>query len=344
MKKILYGQLPYRGRVEGVKKMSKVKTNSKKTFSDYWSAYSTVAILILMLIVFSILKPKAFMSASNFMKIIEQSSIYILLACGEFFGIILGGIDLSVSSTMALSGVVCAKLMVSGMHPVLAVLIGIILFGAVVGALNGTLINVTGLPPFIITLGTQSVFRGVTYILSDARSVSGISAGFMKAVGGKIGGVIPMPVVIALAVAAFMVFFTTKTKAGRNIYALGGNPQSAYFAGITTKRHQLLCFILSGICASLAGMVNIARLGSAEPNAGTGFETFAIAAVIIGGTSFFGGQGTMWKVVIGGLIIGCINNGLNMIGLSSYYQQIAMGLLIILAVTLDRFFGASKKA
>ena len=319
------------------------KTKTKKSFNDYWSAYSTVAILILMVAVFSILKPKAFMSVNNYVKIIEQSSIYILLACGEFFGIILGGIDLSVSSTMALSGVVCAKLMVSGVHPLLAVILGIFVFGALVGALNGFLINITNLPPFIITLGTQSVFRGLTYILSDARSVSGISTGFMKAVAGKIGGVIPMPIIIALIVAAVMIFFTTRTKAGRNIYALGGNPQSAYFAGITTKRHQLLCFILSGVCASLAGMVNIARLGSAEPNAGTGYETYAIAAVIIGGTSFFGGQGTVWKVVIGAIIIGVINNGLNMVGLSSYYQQIAMGILIILAVTLDRFFGASSK-
>lgn len=321
--------------------MNKIKT--KKTFNDYWCAYSTVAILLLMVAVFSALKPKAFMSINNYIKIIEQSAIYILLACGEFYGIILGGIDLSVSSTMALSGVVCAKLMVSGVHPVLAVILGIFLFGALVGAINGTLINITKLPPFIITLGTQSIFRGLTYILSDARSVSGISIGFMKAVAGKIGGVIPMPIVIALIVAGVMIFITTKTKAGRNIYALGGNPQAAYFAGITTKRHQLLCFILSGICASLAGMVNIARLGSAEPNAGTGYETYAIAAVIIGGTSFFGGQGTVWKVVIGAIIIGVINNGLNMVGLSSYYQQIAMGSLIILAVTLDRFFGASSK-
>lgn len=319
------------------------KTKTKKTFNDYWCAYSTVAILLLMVAVFSALKPKAFMSINNYIKIIEQSAIYILLACGEFYGIILGGIDLSVSSTMALSGVVCAKLMVSGVHPVLAVILGIFLFGALVGAINGTLINITKLPPFIITLGTQSIFRGLTYILSDARSVSGISIGFMKAVAGKIGGVIPMPIVIALIVAGVMIFITTKTKAGRNIYALGGNPQAAYFAGITTKRHQLLCFILSGICASLAGMVNIARLGSAELNAGTGYETYAIAAVIIGGTSFFGGQGTVWKVVIGAIIIGVINNGLNMVGLSSYYQQIAMGSLIILAVTLDRFFGASSK-
>ncbi|MFA9465239.1 MAG: D-allose ABC transporter permease [Velocimicrobium sp.] len=315
---------------------------SKKSFNDYWSSYSTVAILFIMLAIFSALRPNAFLSSGNYVKIIEQSSITILLACGEFFGIILGGIDLSVSSVMALSGVVCAKLMVAGWNPVLAVLVGIILFGAALGAINGVLINITKLPPFIITLGTQAIFRGFTYIFSDARSVSGINIGFTKFIGGKIGGVVPMPIVIALVVAILLIFFTTKTRAGRNIYALGGNPVSAYFAGITTNKHQLLSFVISGVCASLAGMVNIARLGSAEPNAGTGYETYAIAAVIIGGTSFFGGQGVIWKVVIGGLIIGTINNGLNMVGLSSYYQQIAMGVLIILAVTLDRFFGASK--
>lgn len=315
----------------------------KKTFNDYWSSYSTVAILVLMLIVFSVLRPNSFLSTRNYIKIVEQSCIYILLACGEFFGIILGGIDLSISSTMALSGVVCAKMMLSGVHPVIAVLLGVICFGAVVGAINGTLINITGLPAFIITLGTQSIFRGLTYILSDARSISGIPASFNKVIGGKIGGFFPIPIIIALGVAGFLIFFTTQTKAGRNIYALGGNAVSAFYAGITTKRHQLLCFVISGICGALAGMVNIARLGSAEPNAGTGYETFAIAAVVIGGTSFFGGQGVIWKVVIGGMIIGVINNGLNMVGLSSFYQTIAMGVLIILAVTLDRFFGSNNK-
>lgn len=322
--------------------MEKTKGGNFSTkFNEYWQKYSTVAILVLMLALFSALKPGAFLSAINYIKIVEQSAIVMLLACGEFFGIILGGIDLSVGSVMALSGVVCAKAMVGNVPTGLAVLL-CVLVGILVGAVNGVLINITELPPFIITLGTMSIFRGITFVLCDARSVSGIPVNFTSVVGGKILGVIPVPVIIAFIVAVLLIFFTTKTKAGRNIYAIGGNPLSAYFAGITTKRHQLLCFIISGACAALAGMVNIARLGSAEPNAGTGYETYAIAAVIIGGTSFFGGQGTIWKVVIGGLVIGVINNGLNMVGFSSYYQQIAMGVLIILAVTLDRFFGVSK--
>lgn len=142
---------------------------------------------------------------------------------------------------------------------------------------------------------------------------------------------------------ALLTWFTMRTKAGRNLYAIGGNKEAAWFAGIQVKKHTLLAFIISGTCASLAGLVNVSRLASAEPAAGTGYETYAIASAIIGGTSFFGGVGLIPKVVLGGLIIGIINNGINMIGLSSYYQQIGMGALIIVAVTLDRFFGASSK-
>lgn len=320
------------------------QTNKKKfNFATFWEKYSTVSILLIIVVLFSVLETDSFFKTKNLVTILEQSTIFVLLACGEFFAILLGGIDLSVGSTMALSGVVTAKLMVSGIHPIIAILIGTILIGILIGFVNGSLINITGLPPFIITLGTLSILRGVTYVLSDARAVAGLPTGFSMTMGGDFLGIIPMPILIAAVVALILIFFTNQTKAGRNLYALGGNPQSAYFAGITTNKHRLLAFMISGVCAALAGMVNIARLGAAEPNAGTGYETFAIAAVIIGGTSFFGGQGKIAKVVIGGLIIGVINNGLNMVGLSAYYQQIAMGALIIVAVTLDRFFGASRR-
>ncbi|WP_148205575.1 D-allose ABC transporter permease [Symbiobacterium thermophilum] len=320
-----------------------IAVKKRLSFSDVWDKYSTVLILILMILVFGALEPVAFLGGSNLIKIVEQSAITILLACGEFFAILLAGIDLSVSSTMALTGVVTAKLLVAGVHPFLAVVLGAILLGGLIGALNGGLINATGLPPFIITLGTQAILRGLTLTVSSARAVSGVPVTFTKAMGGKLFGVVPTPILIALITALVLTFFTKKTQAGRNLYAIGGNAQSAWFAGINVKRHTLLAFTIAGICAGLAGMVNIARLGAAEPNAGTGYETFAIAAAIIGGTSFFGGVGVVPKVVVGGLIIGVINNGLNMVGVSSYYQQIAMGALIIVAVTLDRFFGASRK-
>ena len=250
---------------------------------------------------------------------------------------------LSVGSVMAVTGVVAGKLMVMGLPWPLAVLLGCIALGAAIGAVNGGLINLTGLPPFVITLGTMAIFRGLTYVFSDAKAVSGLPPSFTQTIGGQLFGFLAVPILVALIVSAILVFFTVKSKPGRNLYAMGGNPQAAWFAGINLKRHTLLAFTISGVCAGLAGMVNVARLGAAEPNAGTGWELFAIAAVIIGGTSFFGGEGVIWKVVIGGLIIGTINNGLNMVGVSAYYQQIAMGTLIVLAVTLDRFFGDSSK-
>lgn len=306
-------------------------------FTVYWGKYSTVAILVLIVAVFSFLEP-AFIRGDNTVRIVEQGSITILLALGEFFAILLAGIDLSVGSTMALTGVVTAQLMVAGAPWPAAILAGL-LAGALIGLFNGLLITVTKLPPFIITLGTMVILRGLTYVLSDARAVSGLPPEFSNAVGGRLLDVIPIPILVVAVVAALLIFFTVRTKAGRNLYAMGGNEQSAWYAGINIHLHTLLAFTITGVCAGLAGVVNVARVGAAEPNAGTGFETFAIAAVIIGGTSFFGGEGVIWKVLIGGLIIAAINNGLSMVGVSSYYQQIAMGTLIILAVTLDRFFG-----
>jgi D-allose transport system permease protein len=318
-------------------------SNEKIDFQRFWDKYSTAAIMALMVVVFGILEPQSFLKFDNLVKITEQSSITILLACGEFFSILLAGIDLSVGSVMALSGVLTAKMLVAGFHPVAAVLLGVVVFGAVLGALNGTLVNVTGLPPFIITLGTQLIFRGFTMIVSNRQAVAGLPGSYSQFVAGHTLYIIPNPFIIAALVAAALTFFSLKTNAGRNLYAIGGNAQASWFAGINIKVHTLLAFIISSVCAALAGMVNVARLSAAEPNAGTGYETYAIAAVIIGGTSFFGGQGVIPKVVVGGIIIGIINNGLNMIGLSSFYQQIAMGSMIIVAVTLDRFFGASSK-
>lgn len=324
------------------KRATEPRSSGRDTFTRYWGKYSAIAILVFMVAVFAILEP-SFLRGGNLPRIVEQSSITILLAFGEFFAILLAGIDLSVGSVMAFTGVVSAKLMLTGLPWPLAVLLAV-LVGTAIGFLNGTLISVTKLHPFIITLGTMATFRGMTYVVSDATAVSGLPPEFGRTVGGRTLGVVPVPVIIVAAVLAVLMFVTLKTTAGRNLYAMGGNPQAAWYAGINSRRHTLLAFSISGTCAGLAGMVNVARLGAAEPNAGTGYELFAIAAVIIAGTSFFGGEGLIWKVLIGGLIIGTINNGLNMVGVSAYYQQIAMGTLIVVAVTLDRYFGPRSGA
>ncbi|MBC8570711.1 D-allose ABC transporter permease [Zongyangia hominis] len=318
--------------------------NLQKRLSLYWDKFGTLVILILLVCFMAIFGPPQFIAPGNLLQIAIQSSITIIIACGEFFAILIAGIDLSVGSVMGLVGMVTAKLIVLDIMPwYVAVLLGI-LSGALCGLFNGLLINVTGLHPFVITLGTQSIFRGVTLIISDATSVYGFPQTFKDAMGGWLGGVIPSAVVIALLLAAILWFFSSKTVMGRNIFALGGNKEAAWFSGIHTKLYTLLVHTLCGVCFGLAGIVYTARIGSAEPLAGQGYETFAIASAIIGGTSFFGGRGKIPTVVVGGLIIGTISNGLNMLGVSSYYQQIVTGALIIVAVTVDRLFkGKSAK-
>lgn len=299
-------------------------------FALFWDKYGTFFILAIIVAIFGTLSSEYFLTTNNITQIFVQSSVTVLIGMGEFFAILVAGIDLSVGAILALSGMVTAKLMLAGVDPFLAALIG-----GVLGAINGCLVNWTGLHPFIITLGTNAIFRGITLVISDANSVYGFSFDFVNFFAATPLG-IPVPVIFSLIVALILWFLTTRMRVGRNIYALGGNKNSAFYSGIDVKFHMLLVFIISGICAGLAGVVSTARLGAAEPLAGMGFETYAIASAIIGGTSFFGGKGRIFSVVIGGLIIGTINNGLNILQVQTYYQLVVMGGLIIAAVALDR--------
>ncbi|WP_267553960.1 D-allose ABC transporter permease [Rhizobium rhizogenes] len=307
----------------------------------FWETYGTLCILIVILVLFSILSPAYFLRKDNLVQIVLQSSITILLALGEFFPILIAGIDLSVGSILALAGIVTGKLLLMGFDPWLAVLIGGAGVGILLGAVNGLLVNFTGLHPFIITLGTNAIFRGVTLIISGATPVFGFPYAFTDALTGSLFYV-PVPIIVALAMALILWWMTRQTRLGRNIYAVGGNKEAAFFSGIDVKFHTLMVFMISGLCAGLAGVLSTARLGAAEPAAGTGFETFAIASAIIGGTSFFGGKGRIPSVVIGGLIIGTISNGLNLLRVPTFYQLVVMGGLIILAVSLDRLIGTRR--
>jgi D-allose transport system permease protein len=314
---------------------------NRNRLATIWERFGTLCILVIIVVLFSALSPTIFTKPDNIVQIFVQSAITILIAVGEFFAILIAGIDLSVGSILALTGMITGKLMVGGVHPFFAVLIGGIFVGVVLGAINGLLVNFTGLHPFIITLGTNAIFRGVTLIISGANPVFGFPYDFITALTGNIW-FIPAPVVLAISVALILWFVTAKTRLGRNIYALGGNREAAYFSGIDVKLHTLIVFMISGVCSGLAGVLSAARLGAAEPAAGQGFETFAIASAIIGGTSFFGGKGRIPSVVIGGLIIGTISNGLNMLQIQTFYQLVVMGSLIIAAVSLDRLIGQAR--
>lgn len=312
------------------------------SFKSLWDKIGTLLIFVVMLLVFAIFAPKTFLSSRNLIQIITQSSVIMLVACGEFFAILISGIDLSVGSVVALTGMVSSQLMVKlGVGYIGAILLGIILCGFLCGLVNGFMINITGVHPFIITLGTQSVYRALTLITSNAKACFGFDPRFTKAFGGLWNGV-SMAIFVALIVTAIIWFITEKTTFGRNLYVIGGSRDAAWYSGINVKQHVLAVHIISGLCAGIAGAVLTARLGAAEPMAAIGYETEAIAAAVIGGTSFFGGKGRIPGVIIGSLVLGLISNGLNMCSVPTFYQSLATGLLLIMAVTLDTVISRSK--
>ncbi|WP_318764712.1 ABC transporter permease [Lactiplantibacillus carotarum] len=295
-----------------------------------------VALLVLAIIV-SVLNT-SFLRINNLMNLLQQVSINALIAFGMQFVILTGGIDLSVGSILALSGAITAQLIVSGVSPLIAFLIGVIC-GAVFGALNGVLIAYGGAAPFIVTLATMSVYRGLTYVLTNGNPITGpkMNDSFSFQFLGQ-GYLFGIPFQVYLMVLGFAVFYVLmhKTTFGRKTFAIGGNEKAAFVAGVKTKHILIWIYVIAGFLAAVAGMVLTSQLGSAQPDAGTSYEMDAIAAVVLGGTSLAGGKGKMSGTLVGALIIGVLNNGMNLLGISSFFQQIVKGIVILVAVLLDR--------
>lgn len=292
------------------------------------------------MICLSIASPKYFMTPDNVKQIGLQSTVYILLAFGEFFAILLAGIDLSVGSVAALVGTFIAMMLKANV-PVPAAILAGLLISLVLGAVNGVLINALDLHPFVVTLGTNTIFRGVTLVISKGSPIFGLPASF-KGISGYVLG-FPIPFIFALVMSAVLIWFTNQTVVARNLYALGGNKQAAWYSGINTRQFTLFAHMLASFLAGVAGVIMTSRVGAAEPTAGEGYETYAIASCIIGGTSFFGGKGKIFGVLLGGLTIGTITNGLNILNVSSYWQKVVMGTLIIASVALEKLVGSTVK-
>jgi len=292
--------------------------------------------LIVLIVVVSFLSP-VFLTASNLTNLLRQVSVNGLIAFGMTFVILLGAIDLSVGSVLAFSSAVMASLVVGG-TPYAVALFAAILVGAALGAMNGLVITYGKVAPFIVTLATMTVFRGATFIFTDGVPISGISRNdnLFQFIGREEIFGIPFPVIIMLMVFALLFVLLHKTPFGRKVYAVGGNEKAANIVGVKITKIKLLVFTLSGALAALAGVIITSRLGSAQPNAGLSYELDAIAAVVLGGTSLSGGKGRMFGTLIGILIIGVLNNGLNILGVSSFYQEVAKGIVILIAVLLDR--------
>lgn len=291
--------------------------------------------LFAIVLVVSIMEPD-FLTLNNLFNILRQVSINALIAFGMTFVILTGGIDLSVGSILALSSAFVAGLMTDGTSALIAVLAGLIV-GAVMGALNGMVISLGKVAPFIATLATMTIFRGLTLVYTDGKPITGLSqGGWFELFGRGYFWIFPVPVLTMLLAFAVLYFILKKTTFGRYTYAIGGNEEAAKLMGIQVNKVKIMIYSLSGLMAALAGIILTSRLNSAQPTAGTSYELDAIAAVVLGGTSLSGGRGWIVGTLIGALIIGTLNNGLNLLGVSSFFQLVVKGLVILFAVLADR--------
>jgi len=308
------------------------KTKKKFDFTKYMALIA----LIILVILITIMNPQ-FIAPNNLLNLLRQASVNALIAFGMTFVILTGGIDLSVGSVLAFTGAIVAEMILQGVPAWLAALSGI-LIGAVLGAINGLFVAYGKIAAFIATLATMTIWRGATYVFTGGNPVTGgkmNTSFFFQYIGqGYLFG-IPFPVIITLVAFIIAYILLHKTAFGRKTFALGGNEKAAFVAGVKTKKILIIIYTISGLLAALAGLILTSRLGSAQPDAGMGYEMDAVASTVIGGASLSGGKGRMSGTLVGALLIATLSNGMNLLGINSFYQQIVKGVVILIAVLID---------
>ena len=316
-----------------------------ETVKKVLSEYLIILVLAFMAVTLAALNPN-FLTLNNIMNLLTQTAIFGILALGIFIVLVSKGIDLSLGSTLAFAGIIAGTISQTtyavdqifpniGMAPLGVTILVTLVIGGIVGGINGGLIAYTKIPPFIATLGTQIAFRGAALMVTMGRPVSNINPQ-MHWFGSRIAGYIPVPVLIYIAVIALVGILMKYTSFGKSVYAIGGNVEAAEISGIRVNRNIVWVYTISGILASVAALIFIGRTGgSIQPAAGLMFETTAIAAATIGGTSHSGGVGKVWGVVVGALILGTLTNGFTLLGIDAFVQQIIMGMIIVGAVVID---------
>jgi ribose/xylose/arabinose/galactoside ABC-type transport system permease subunit len=309
-----------------------VRSNIQARFTNF-GQYGIFLAFAIICLVLALSTPR-FFTVSNLMTIGNQVSINALLAFGVTFVIITGGIDLSLGSMVAVTGVVAATFAHPNTYPVIVPIFIGLAAGSAIGAFNGLVITKSKVPPFIVTLGTMTISRGLALIFSRGRPVSNLSDSFNFIGGGNILG-IPFPIIILIIAFIVCSVILNKTILGRYMYAVGGNEPAARASGIRVNNVKMWVYTICGLLSAMGGILLTSRITTGQPNAGAGFELDAIAAAIIGGTSTSGGTGTMTGTLIGALLIGVISNSLDLLNVTSYYQQVVMGAIIIGAVVLD---------
>lgn len=309
------------------------KNNFKRSFSSFvLEKGSTVIGLILLFVLMSILSSD-FLTIDNLLNVFRQSAVLMIMAVAMTFIIITGGIDLSVGSQIAVSGVVVAGMIAAGIPVPLAVLFTL-MTGGIIGLFIGSVISFQKIPPFIVTLAMMTILTGIAFVLTKGTPIV-INSPQFRSLGRGYLGVIPIPIIIMIAVVILGHILLTHTRFGRFVYAIGDNEETARLCGINVRRVRISVFILGGAVTALAGILLASRLSTGSPNSGTGSELDAIAAVVLGGTNLFGGEGKITGTIMGVLIIAFLNNGLNLLNVTSYNQMLIKGLVILLAVWLN---------
>lgn len=309
-----------------------MKAQQRKNFI---AKYGSLIALVIMVIIISLVKPR-FVSFINLRNMLRLASINGLLAVGMTFVCLTGGIDLSVGAVMGCAGMYSAYFAQESMNQpaIVAVLVGVAM-GLVIGTFNGICVAYLKVPAFVGTLGSMSIAKSLTYLLTDAKPIPKLSESFKYIGGGMIGGVLPVPIIIFAIILAICFLLLYKTRYGRYVFAVGGNANAARVSGINIRRIIATVYILSGVLAALAGVITSARVTSGVTNTGEGYETDAIAMVVIGGTSLAGGKGRLWGTVVGIMLMICLSSGLDMLGVGAYYQMMVKGFVVIMAVMLD---------
>jgi ribose/xylose/arabinose/galactoside ABC-type transport system permease subunit len=317
-----------------------------KSLTEFFAQYGIVLVLVVLVVAMTILSPilrdgqQLFLTPRNLIQVALQAAINAIIAVGMTFVITSGGIDLSVGSIVALCGVLAAMAMRdTAVGPVGGFLVTLAV-GVLCGCVNGYLITRLNLSPFIATLGTMGIFRGIALVISEGRSIYGFPRSFNDFFAGRIplGGDIELPiaVIIAALIAALFWFILTQTRLGKYTIAIGGNEETARVAGIPVQRYKIGLYMLSGLLTGVAGALLLARLNSGDPTFGGLFELNAIAAVVMGGTRLSGGQGSIGGTIVGALVISLVQNGMNIFNVPSYWQQVVIGAVIVFAVVLDQ--------
>lgn len=302
--------------------------------------YILVLIVVMMVIVFSVINPN-FISGTNLQNMMRQSSANVIISIGMLVVVLTGGIDLSVGPMAGLAGVLVAGFMRDGMNAGIA-FITVLIIGLVIGAITGTLVVYMRLAPYIATMAMMTIITGVKLLYSHSLSIFIENRSFMMLGSGNLLG-IPIPIVVMLIFAVVFQFLMSKTIYGRNLYALGGNPEAAYLAGINSNKMTMSVYIISAGCSFLAGMILASRLAVGSPLVGTNFETNAIASVVIGGGSLAGGRGKPALTLFGAMVIAMLSNFLNLMGVQNYIQRIITGCIIIVAVFLSERTNKKKR-